>query len=58
MTPAEKPRLTDKKFVFVLFVNKVIKLPMPVDRPAASDNKKARVTLLIVSDPFRAHPGS
>jgi len=41
ITPAEKPRLIDKNLVLVFFAKKAIKLPIPVDKPASSVNKKA-----------------
>jgi hypothetical protein len=47
ITPAEKPRLVDKNFVFVVFEKSAIMLPIPVERPAMRVNKKARNTLFI-----------
>lgn len=34
MTPAEKPKEADKKLVFVFFVKRAAREPIPVDKPA------------------------
>jgi len=41
MTPAEKPSVHDKNLVLVLDVNREIKLPIPVARPANRVKLKA-----------------
>lgn len=44
MTPAEKPSVTDRNFVFVDDVKKASKLPIPVARPANNVNPNANST--------------
>ena len=48
MTPAEKPRATDKKRRLGLFDKKAIRLPMPVARPARMVRAKANATFSIL----------
>ena len=45
MTPAEKPKLTERNLGFVFLARRAIKLPIPVARPAMVVNKKANRTL-------------
>ena len=48
MTPAEKPRLTERKRRLVLFETKAMRLPMPVESPAIRVSKNAINILSII----------
>lgn len=50
MTPAEKPRVTDKNFVLVWDVKNAKMLPIPVARPANKVNPNANKRFSVTFD--------